>query len=576
MWTGVSGLIAHGEKMNVLGNNIANVNTVGYKGSTMHFEDFISQTVSTTGANFGQVGRGVSVSAIYADHSQGAFETTNEATDLAIGGNGFFAVKVPDGEDTYYTRAGNFRFNEDGYLVDPHGYVLQGWQIEDASSTESLLETSSGTSSTDRTSSIRGTGVPTDIRLDGFTASPRHTQQVTMITNLDADGGNNSTASTGESPFLGLFHKWDGTAATPLADSAYAYQSTIKVYDEGGTSHNLSVYFDQVSDAGDNKTYWEYIVTMDPSEDNRTFWDSNSGASVSVAGTSGAGLLMAGTLTFNSSGLLEDVSAFSLQSDAGNTAALISGGGASTGGFKDVWNWGATAISQDGYPLLTANFTGQSNSSFVIDGSNTRVASSNYPNTQAIEINFGIASTTDTWDSNGTTTLSGVNAVNGSAFTSTSVGSYMPTMGNTTDVQSLATTSFDGASSTLYQTQDGYTFGFLQNVTVDRDGIMSGRYSNGETIDLYQVTLYNFTNPTGLFREGGNLFSQTKDSGEALQGPANANGLGSITSNSLEQSNVDLAREFVSMITTQRGFQANSKVITTTDSMLQEVIMLKR
>jgi flagellar hook protein FlgE len=138
MWTAVTGLLVHGEKMNVVGNNIANVNTVGFKGSRMDFEDFVNQTVyAASGPS--QVGRGVSIGTIYGDFSQGSFEQSTNPTDIAINGNGFFKVK-PIGQDTeYFTHAGNFRFNPEGYLVDPHGYALQGWRIQNA--TPSLATT---------------------------------------------------------------------------------------------------------------------------------------------------------------------------------------------------------------------------------------------------------------------------------------------------------------------------------------------------------------------------------------------------------------------------------------------------
>ena len=111
---------------------------------------------------------------------------------------------------------------------------------------------------------------------------------------------------------------------------------------------------------------------------------------------------------------------------------------------------------------------------------------------------------------------------------------------------------------------------------MDRDGVLHGVYSNGQTLDLFQITLYDFMAPQGLYHEGGNLYSETRDSGEPAVGPANSSGFGQVWSNSLEISNVDLAREFVNMITTQRGFQANSKTITTVDTMLETVIQMKR
>ena len=544
MWTGISGLLAHGEKMNVLGNNIANVNTLGFKGARMDFEDFINQDINSA-AGVTQVGRGVAIGAIYGDFSQGAFETTTEATDLAIGGNGFFQVKVKGEESVYYTRAGNFRFDKDGYLVDPHGYVLQGWQI--STPRPSLATSSAQVTST--SSAIKGSGVPVDIRLQGFTAEPKHTSNVSIITNLDArDGGDKSTNVN--NPFFSLFSNWNGQPTAnnpPLGENAFAYQTTVKVYDEGGTAHNLTVYFDQVnvdtiSNEASGRRYWEYIVTIDPAEDGRIF----NGTKVNTTGA--AGLLMSGTLTFDSAGQLVDQSAYTLKSNAGAD-------------LKQLSNWSPTAFSTNGYPLFTANFSSLSNASYVTPGFAENVGGT------LMELNLGLKF-------KGTQTFA-----DRANFDASMVGTdttQLMTMGSNTERQSSATTSFAGASSTLLQSQDGYTFGFLQNVSVDRDGILRGRYSNGVILDLYQITLYDFQSEHNLRREGGNLFSATRDSGEALPGPANKNGLGAVYSNSLEQSNVDLAKEFVQMITTQRGFQSNSKVITTTDTMLEVVIQMKR
>jgi flagellar hook protein FlgE len=116
----------------------------------------------------------------------------------------------------------------------------------------------------------------------------------------------------------------------------------------------------------------------------------------------------------------------------------------------------------------------------------------------------------------------------------------------------------------------------LQSITVGVDGSITGQYSNGEVITLYRVALAKFQNDQGLYKEGGNLFRETALSGDPITGRPGTNGLGNISPNSLEQSNVDIATEFVKMITTQRGFQANSKIITVTDQMLAELIALKR
>ena len=138
------------------------------------------------------------------------------------------------------------------------------------------------------------------------------------------------------------------------------------------------------------------------------------------------------------------------------------------------------------------------------------------------------------------------------------------------------TTQYPIASTTDFQTQDGYPPGTLTSISVNTDGIISGTYSNGQIIDLYQITLASFNNPQGLTREGGNLYSETLESGVPYTNAPGEGGLGNINANSLEQSNVDLATEFVKMIVAERGYQANSKVITTTDEMLQELMQIKR
>jgi flagellar hook protein FlgE len=137
-------------------------------------------------------------------------------------------------------------------------------------------------------------------------------------------------------------------------------------------------------------------------------------------------------------------------------------------------------------------------------------------------------------------------------------------------------TNFSSASSTIFQDQNGYEQGFLQSVNVETDGTIIGNFSNGQKQALYQIPLADFINPQGLFREGGNLFSATSEAGAATLGWASEGRLGGIVPNSLENSNVDLATEFVHMIITQRGFDANSKVITTSDQVVQTAIQMKR
>lgn len=555
LYSGITGLSVHSERMTVIGNNLANVNTTGFKGSRMYFEDLLSQDYATVNG-VGQVGRGVRVSSIFADFGQGSFESTTSATDMAISGDGFFIVSPRGEDDTFHTRAGNFRFDQDGYLVDPHGYVLQGWQVEQASTTVSTTS-----SNTDNSGSrTRIIGVPTDIRLENFQSPPRPTSSVSIVTNLDPSAPDSSQSQT--DPYFAMFQNWDGTADTPLASSLYGYSTTLKVYDDIGTAHKLTYYFDKVtlSNAGGDEV-WEFMATVEPSADRRMLSGADGNMTPIGQGlTPAAGVLMIGTLTFTT-GQLSGMSAYTLKSNGG-----------ANGGPKNLDNWTLANFSTSGYPVMTANFLGKSNASTALAG-----------NASPIQVDFGLSNKDLSSDGGGAITkgwdvgLGSLPTNAGAAqLANISNTAWLPNF-KASAVSALATQSFDtGGSSTLFQAQDGYSAGFLQNVSVSRDGVLSGNYSNGKVLELYAVTLSTFTNEVGLRREGGNLFSETTESGPALTGQAGSAGKGTIDGNSLEMSNVDMATEFVRMITTQRGFQANTKVITTTDSMLGEVIAMKR
>jgi flagellar hook protein FlgE len=137
-------------------------------------------------------------------------------------------------------------------------------------------------------------------------------------------------------------------------------------------------------------------------------------------------------------------------------------------------------------------------------------------------------------------------------------------------------TQYASPSTTTFQTQDGYTSGVLRGVSVDEAGVVTGSYSNGQLTPLYQVQLADFPNYYGLNKMGKNLYAESRDSGQPMVGTAQTGRLGNISPSSIEMSNVDLAQEFVKMITTQRAFQANSRVITASDEILAELMNIKR
>jgi len=510
MYAGISGLHAQSEATSVVSNNLANSSTTGYKSSSITFEDVFYSTVYA-GGSADQVGNGVTVSSVNTDYSQGSYESTNSATDVAVNGEGFFIVVDPDTGNTYYTRDGNFTFDTEGYLVDSSGNHVQGWAMDDGSASGAL----------------------TDIQLDSSQSPPQATSEMAFSLNLDSTSDDNTTSST--NPYASLFNIYDGTADTALEDSRYAYSSSMTVYDENGAAHDITVYFDPV-ETDDGTIAWEYLVTCDASEDMRDF----EGTEMST--TSGAGLLMAGTITFSTSGDMTSMTAFTLSDTPTDTTDPMA-----------EENWVLAEFDNDGLPVFSANFTGADED-------------------QVISLDLGISNsdyaTGTGWDTSG-----GIDSLDDMSTTTTTAD--LPSF-NTSVLATGATTSTTSSSATYTLTQDGYAPGVLLDVGIDENGVLSGSYSNGQTQDLYSFALADFTNTQGLNAEGGNLYSATAESGQAFIGTAGSSSFGTLASNSLEMSNVDTATELTNLIIIQAAYQANSKIVTTADTLLSTVISMKR
>ncbi len=258
LYAGTSGLGNTGNALQVTSNNISNINTLGFKKGSATFADTLYQTIGTN-AGASQVGLGMNVDNVAQVFTDGSLETTSNSTDLAIGGDGFFIVSEAGSEQTYYTRAGNFSFNESGALVSSQGYILQGWNVEGDTGDEY--------------------GAITDLILTEFTSPPDDTEEITVITNLDSD-----TEPIAE--VLSNLFQYNEDKGTTMDSDQYEYQTVLKVYDSLGSSHEVTVYYNKKSD-----TQWEYIIACDPDEDSRAL----------VADTDAAGLLARGTITFSES-----------------------------------------------------------------------------------------------------------------------------------------------------------------------------------------------------------------------------------------------------------------------------------
>jgi flagellar hook protein FlgE len=614
LYSGISGLLTNSESISVIGNNIANVNTVGYKSQSTAFQDMLYQSIQSASGT-SQVGRGAILAAVSTSFSQGSFETTTSATDLAIGGQGFFIVKAGNSNTDYYTRAGGFSFDADGNLTNSAGYILQGKVI-------------------DRTTNTAA-GVDTNINVSSQPSEPKATGKIGMVVNLKSDadwkgtitqpaaGGNITQVenSAGTYPMVGNY-----TVVTALRTASGTGTNLV------GSSFSGSLNIDGVTVDLTGVTDAASLVTA-----------INGTAGIDVTAAAVGGRLQ---LTANAAGTDITIDTSSATGDIGWTSADktssglygasavitvdrmlrgVSQGTTTYGGNVSVASGTATNVGGSGLDMTTDAITAGGTQTFTIDGfSPTTQSASVTPSTTSdysssvtvydslgqshvVNVYFRKAYTTTspqtsvweyhaqlsasdsatgtdidvsagylTFNDSGTLISGGdphsisFNFSNGASANQPIDLVFGPQSGGGT------TTQYPIASTTDFQTQDGYPPGTLTSISVNTDGIMSGTYSNGQIIDLYQITLASFNNPQGLTRMGGNLYSETLESGVAYTNAPGEGGLGNINSNSLEQSNVDLATEFVRMIVAERGYQASSKVITTTDEMLQELMQIKR
>ncbi|MBW1708847.1 MAG: flagellar hook protein FlgE [Deltaproteobacteria bacterium] len=593
MYTGVTGLKTMGTALSVIGNDIANVNTVGYKEAQVQFMDLLSQSISTT-AGSSQIGKGVTLGTVNNVFSQGSFVDSEEDTDLAINGDGFFIISDPDTNSTFYTRAGNFTLDNEGRLITPHGYTVQGWSIDDEG---------------------QMIGAPTDIVLTTGTLPPVMTSEVTFITNLQADAS---------SQIASLWQAWDGTADNPINGDSYVYQSSVMVYDSLGNARNLTIYYDPLYNppqaslttnlAGINNDITYTAITGGSSSNNTsiTYVDPspalNQPLSIAVVGndiTVNLGTDGFGVVNTTADDIVAAIAADTAASNLVSAVAEVPGTGVVTAmattnlaGGSDInttphqWEYIIATDPEDDSRVINGNSViGSESAGLLMRGivtfdpntggiANTPTAITAEEITDIDTIN--VPPNPPTWtgltpNNNGYFEIT-ANFIPGTTDQTIelNLGANNQLGLNNWVTESLSTTQYASASSTLFQGQDGYASSYLQGIGVDTDGIIYGEYSNGQSVATYQIALALFQSEWGLEKLGENLYNETLASGSSAIAPAGQGGAGDLFPNALEQSNVDLAKEFVDMIIIQRAFQANSKVITTTDQMMAELINLKR
>ena len=417
LYIGLTGMNANAEALNTIGNNIANMNTVGFKAGRTQFQEMLGQSLMTAGGT-AMSGGGTGLAGVSTMFNQGSLIGTGVGTNLGVAGEGFFALQgeVDGTTGTFYSRAGSFDWDKEGFLTSPQGLKLMGYPANESGEIASTLA---------------------PIQKNDAPIPPQATSEGSLSVNLSASAKNQEA---GFDPFA------DG-AKSDLSE-------TVTVYDSLGKSYQVDVHYYK-----DENGTWNYKAGMDGKH--------------------------------------------------------VDGG--QEGVFQEV---GSGQLAFDDKGKLTTD-----------------------PATLSI----------------------GFTPANGSADIAAAV-----------DMK--GTTQFEGAgvSTTIAKNMNGSQSGTFQGVSIDVDGTIMGTFSNGEQRVLGKVGMARFMSNQGLSQMGGGLYAESAKSGSVIMGGPNQGGMGSIRAGMLEQSNVDLASEFTQMIVAQRGYQANSRSITTADQMMQEAVNLKR
>lgn len=544
LYAGVSGLKTHQTKMDVIGNNIANVNTTAYKSQSITFSELMYQTTQkasganattgTAGRNPNQIGLGVKTGAISSTiDTSGATQTTGNPYDLKITGSSFFIVS--DGSENFFTRDGSFYVDAVGNLaMSANGYNVMGWQVD-----------ANGLIKKDTVSALRV------LSADNMTYPPEATTQAYVSGIIDKNDVQVSSES-GKIMNLSFYDAlgYAYTAKLSMKNTSEEGLYSVELYDvldENG----VSVMTDEMKlgstiSIPDSKTLTlGSAYTLDPGT-NTISYLAEDGSTTTIN--------LNGTLTDDEKTVLANAFGYSdYATFSAYNVTLADGTTSSIGALVDA---GTLAANMDtataSIAVASRNVTG---GAVQYDPATGTIKSVNgLTNNLALTLSFGAQeqpagpfekinidfSTSSNFNNNGTSTVGA-------------------------DPGDL-----NGAGT-------GRRLGELSGISIQTNGMIYASYDNGQTRLLGQIAVANFANASGLERAGDKLYKATLNSGEfdGIGSDISEDG-GYMETGVLEMSNVDLSTEFTEMITAQRGFQANSRIITVSDTLLEELVNLKR
>ena len=567
---GVTGVQAHQKMLDVAGNNLANVNTTGFKASRIIFSELLSETIKKAsqptdnvgGTNPQQMGSGVGIAGISPNMAQGNIVNTGNALDLALDGNGYFVLS--DGEQNVYSRAGAFTVDSNSNLVDPAtGYIVQrigsigesdGFQVvgdgdvsipyDVAIAANATTEvTAAGNLSADDTLET----VQTNVMKSDITFTT--TSGTTAIGSTDLDEMSQYTANggtpTGVITVSGFNH--DGTA---LTDGAGDLDLTITAATDLDAliTHLNTILSDAANDNADSSVdvaslvNGRIVITDGASgyskADIKMEYTAAGNETLTMPGyfeittTGGSEVKNANIVVYDGLGGSHVLSTAFVRTDTANTWDMVLT--AITGSIDDIDISGLSARRINGiqFSATDGSYTGLSSSS---EAAQFVMAFSHDPNnTQTISVDLG--------------TIGQMNGL----------------------------TQFANSSTAVLNEQDGYESGSLASVSISNTGSIIGSFTNGIKKNLATIQVATFKNPAGLESAGNGYFVPSVNSGNAVATEAMVGSAGTIHSGSLEKSNADVAQMFVQMIEAQNGYQANARTIRIANEMLRELTQIIR
>ena len=521
---GLSGLAGASKALDVIGNNIANSGTVGFKQSQTQFADIYARSLSGVG---GAVpGIGVAVAQIAQQFSQGNLETSANPLDIAINGGGFFRTEVNGA--VQYSRNGQFQIDKNGFMINAQLAKVTGYLAD--------------------TSGKILAGVPVPIQIDPSDMLPNATTAVDTQVNLN---------SKSEMPSTAIFDADDPTS--------YNKQIPTEVFDTLGNSHVMSTFYVK---SGPNT--WSVYVGSDGMELNSAkvaaSVQTNPGAIATraayqtalVASPPNPAAVITAALNYSlaaGAAMSATAAAAPINASPAQLAALAASYKDPVTGLALNQNGSLTPDQIDAAIAAAVKMPAQQVGTLVFtqNGTLDKTAMLALPDprnpliTQVTPFVFSLPLFPDT-------------------------GSTTPL---TIEFDMTGSTQIFAATSEKKTVQDGYSGGALTTFAAGADGVILGQYSNGRTRPLAQIVLANFSNVNGLEPLGNNAWSETTASGVPLVGEPNTGKLGLLRSGATESSNVDLTAELVNMITAQRAYQANAQTIKTQDSVMQTLVNLR-